>query len=108
PERRVADLPDREWIERVRERLVAYMLKAEREAKTRTSWTDADTQYERALEAFVREALDPDDGHFLPGGARLARPIGHACLRTSLARLLIHCTAPGTPDVYQGDETWNL
>ena len=107
-ERRVDDLPDREWIERVRERLVAYMLKAAREAKTRTSWTDADTQYEKALEAFVRETLNPDDPHFLPDVARLTAQIGDTGLRISLARTLLHCTAPGTPDFYQGDEVWTF
>jgi (1->4)-alpha-D-glucan 1-alpha-D-glucosylmutase len=107
-ERRVDDLPDREWIERVRERLVTYMLKAAREAKTRTSWTDADTQYEKALEAFVRETLNADDPHFLPDVARLTAQIGDAGLRISLARVLLQCTAPGTPDLYQGDEIWNF
>ena len=28
--------------------------------------------------------------------------------RLSLARVLLHCTSPGTPDIYQGDEIWNF
>lgn len=109
PERRVDDLPDPLWVERVRERLAAYMLKAAREAKTRTSWTDADSQYEKALEAFVRESMQsPPENHFLPDVARLTAATAEAGFRLSLARVLIHCTAPGIPDVYQGDEVWNF
>jgi (1->4)-alpha-D-glucan 1-alpha-D-glucosylmutase len=109
PERRADDLPDPLWIERACDRLVAYMLKAAREAKTRTSWTDADSQYERALEAFVREAMQTStENHFLPDVARLTAQIADAGFRLSLARVLIQCTSPGTPDVYQGDEVWNF
>jgi (1->4)-alpha-D-glucan 1-alpha-D-glucosylmutase len=109
PDRRTDDLPDRAWIERLSERLVTYTLKAAREAKTRTSWTDADSQYEKALEAFVRETLQPEpDTHFLPDVARLTALVADRGFRMSLARALIHCTAPGTPDIYQGDEIWNF
>jgi (1->4)-alpha-D-glucan 1-alpha-D-glucosylmutase len=109
PDRRADDLPDRDWIERLSERLVTYMLKAAREAKTRTSWTDADSQYEKALEAFVRETLQPEpDTHFLPDVARLTALVADRGFRVSLARVLLHCTAPGTPDIYQGDEIWNF
>lgn len=109
PERRVDDLPDSTVIDRLRERLADYMLKAAREAKTRTSWTDADTQYEKALEAFVRETLRPDpDAPFLPDVARLTAQMAETGFRLSLARVLLHCTSPGTPDIYQGDEIWNF
>ena len=109
PERRADDLPDALWVERACDRLVAYMLKAAREAKTRTSWTDADSHYERALEAFVRETMQTSaENHFLPDAARLTALTADAGFRLSLARVVIQCTSPGTPDVYQGDEVWNF
>jgi (1->4)-alpha-D-glucan 1-alpha-D-glucosylmutase len=109
PERRVDDLPDRAWLERARERLVAYMLKAAREAKTRTSWTESDAEYETALDAFVRETLQPhEDAPFLPDVARLTAQTADGGFRASLARVLLQCTSPGTPDIYQGDEVWNF
>src|SRR2546430_16836712 len=40
------------------ERASAYMLKAAREAKTRTSWTAPVEHFERALETFVRSVLE--------------------------------------------------
>jgi (1->4)-alpha-D-glucan 1-alpha-D-glucosylmutase len=107
--RRVDDLPDRAWRDAARERLVRYMLKAAREAKLRTSWTDPDSAYEAALTAFVRETLEPsEDAPFLFDVARLVARIAATGFANSLARVVIHLTAPGTPDLYQGDELWNF
>ena len=109
PHRRVDDLPDRAWRERARERLVAYMLKAAREAKVRTSWTESDPQYEQALDAFVHGSLAPnEDAPFLGDVARLTAQTAHDGFRFALARILVHCTSPGCPDIYQGDEVWNF
>ncbi|HEV8215208.1 MAG TPA: hypothetical protein VGP95_05220, partial [Gemmatimonadaceae bacterium] len=109
PGRRVDDLPDRAWRDAACERLVRYMLKAAREAKLRTSWTDPDTAYENALTAFVRETLEPsEDAPFLFDVARLVSRIAAAGFANSLARIVVHLTAPGTPDLYQGDELWNF
>lgn len=108
-ERRVDDLPDRDWRARARERLLAYMLKAAREAKMRTSWTDSDAPYENALDAFVRATLEPsEDAPFLSDVARLTALVADPGFRTALARLVLHCTSPGVPDLYQGDELWNF
>jgi (1->4)-alpha-D-glucan 1-alpha-D-glucosylmutase len=107
--RRVDDLPGREWLERARDRLAAYMLKAVRESKTRTSWTESDAQYEKVLEAFVRETLEPgDDAPFLPDVARLTAQTAEGGFRIALARILVHLVSPGVPDVYQGDELWTF
>jgi (1->4)-alpha-D-glucan 1-alpha-D-glucosylmutase len=109
PGRRTDDLPDRAWRETARERLTAYAIKAAREAKTRTSWMQQNAAYEAALSDFVRRILEPgDDAPFLPDVARLvslAAPIG---VMNSLSRIAIHLTAPGIPDIYQGDELWNF
>jgi len=109
PQRRVDDLPSQEWLERVRGRLVAYMLKAAREAKTRTSWTEADPDFEKALDGFVKASLDArDDAPFLGDVARLTAQTADAGFRFALARILLHHMSPGTPDTYQGDELWNF
>jgi (1->4)-alpha-D-glucan 1-alpha-D-glucosylmutase len=109
PQRRVDDLPDRAWLDRTRARLVAYMLKAAREAKTRTSWTETDPEFEAALDAFVRESLESrEEAHFLGDVARLTAQTADAGFRIALARVLLHCVAPGVPDFYQGDELWNF
>ena len=107
--RRSDDLPDRAWRDSVRERLTAYALKAAREAKTRTSWVAPDGEYERALTDFVSAILEPgEDAPYLPDVARLVSRVASLGARNSLARVAIHLTAPGTPDLYQGDELWNF
>ena len=107
--RRVDDLPDPRWLERAADRLSAYMLKAAREAKTRTSWTESDDQFETVLRVFVQATLTPrEEAHFLPDVARLTAQVAEAGFSRALARTIIHLTAPGTPDMYQGDEMWNF
>ncbi|MBW3541154.1 MAG: malto-oligosyltrehalose synthase [Planctomycetes bacterium] len=102
--------PGPEALAELRDRLDQYMLKAVREAKTRTSWVKGNPQYEQALSEFLRAAVDPERGrespfladvHVLCG--RIAR---HGCWN-ALSRTLVQFTAPGTPDLYQGDELWN-
>jgi (1->4)-alpha-D-glucan 1-alpha-D-glucosylmutase len=107
--RRSDDLPDRTWRESARERLDQYIIKAAREAKMRTTWTTPDAPYEAALRSFVRAVLTPgEDAPFLADVARLVSRIAMAGAWNALSRLFVHLTAPGTPDIYQGDELWNF
>jgi malto-oligosyltrehalose synthase len=109
PGRRVDDLPDRAWRDAARGRLVRYALKAAREAKTSTSWVEPDPDYEAALDAFVAAIFAPaDDAPFLTDVARLVARIAPIGAANTLARVALHLTAPGTPDLYQGDEHWNF
>jgi (1->4)-alpha-D-glucan 1-alpha-D-glucosylmutase len=108
PGRRVDDVPDRRWRESARERLTRYMLKAAREAKMRTTWSDPDPGYESAITDFVAAVLQPaEDAPFLADVARFVSLIALPGAWNTLSRLVIHLTAPGTPDIYQGDEFWN-
>ena len=105
--RRPESLPAGDILEELRERTKAYMLKAAREAKTRTSWTNQNPEYEEGLLAFV-EALFSEEAGFLPEVQRLTAQIARPGFWNSLSRTLIQLTAPGTPDIYQGDELWNF
>jgi (1->4)-alpha-D-glucan 1-alpha-D-glucosylmutase len=106
--RRADDLPDRAWRVTACERLTRYMLKAAREAKTRTSWIEPNSAYEDAVRAFISAILEPaEDAPFLADVARLVARIAPVGAWTSLARITIHLTVPGTPDLYQGDELWS-
>jgi (1->4)-alpha-D-glucan 1-alpha-D-glucosylmutase len=88
------------------ERLAAYMVKAAREAKARTSWTDPDATYEDAIQRFVAGALA--DAGFLADMEAFLRPLLPHARTNSLTRTLIKCTAPGVADFYQGTELWDL
>jgi (1->4)-alpha-D-glucan 1-alpha-D-glucosylmutase len=92
----------------LRERLRAYMQKAVREAKVHTSWLDPDAEFEAAVDAFVQALFAPAAQPFRDDVAALVGEIARPGLWTALARTLVHLTAPGVPDVYQGDELWNF
>ncbi|WP_019137025.1 malto-oligosyltrehalose synthase [Cellulomonas massiliensis] len=84
------------------DRLVDYLTKSIREAKSRTSWTAPDEAYERAVLDFARQArTDPAvTALFADWEARTRTAVRAATLGTKLVQL----TLPGVPDVYQGTE----
>jgi (1->4)-alpha-D-glucan 1-alpha-D-glucosylmutase len=91
------------------ERIVGYMLKAGREAKLRTSWTNPDAEYEAALEEFVRAILDPQrSATFLESLRTGARSLAATGMTNGLAQAVLKATSPGVPDTYQGTELWDL
>ncbi|MGH8904066.1 MAG: malto-oligosyltrehalose synthase, partial [Egibacteraceae bacterium] len=89
---------------RVRE----YAIKAVREAKLRTDWTDSDEAYEGSLVEFVDLLLDPErSAAFHAELAELAGRAAVIAMVASLAQTLLRCTVPGVPDTYQGAELWD-
>ena len=89
-------------------RIQEYLLKAAREAKRTTSWTDPDTSYADALTKFVADALDgPDAGPFLRDLVPFARRLARVGVVHSLSQALLKVASPGIPDVYQGCELWD-
>ncbi|HEX6538478.1 MAG TPA: malto-oligosyltrehalose synthase [Candidatus Dormibacteraeota bacterium] len=88
------------------ERCLAYMRKAEREAKQETSWLDVDPEYEAQLDAFVRGMLG--DRGFVHDVDAFVRAMTPAWQVASLSQALLKCVIPGVPDIYQGCELWDL
>ena len=86
------------------QRLTDYMLKAVKEAKEHTSWTDPDETYERILEDFIHKCLS--NGDFIKDVDELVSKLKQPAQISSLSQTLIKCTAPGIPDIYQGCELW--
>ncbi len=88
------------------DRLIEYMLKATREAKQQTSWTQPNQEFEEALKRFIEQILASQE--FLAEVEILLGKIRPAGRINSLAQTLIKHTAPGVPDIYQGSELWDL
>ena len=95
---------DREFEERMRN----YMLKAVREAKENTSWANPNAEYENAVAAFVKVLLLPNKNEFLSDFLPFQTYISRIGIFNSLSQLLIKLTAPGVPDIYQGNELWDF
>ncbi|MFI1257603.1 malto-oligosyltrehalose synthase [Streptomyces netropsis] len=82
-------------------RLVPAVLKSVREAALRTTWTEPDTAYERAVEEFVTTGpCGPPRATLAP----LVREMGPAVRANVLGAALLHLTMPGVPDLYMGTE----
>ena len=82
------------------------MLKAAREAKQHTSWINADTEYEAALERFVARSLE--NKVFVDDLADMVARIARPGLLVSLSQTLVKVASPGVPDYYQGTELWDF
>ncbi|WP_102127516.1 malto-oligosyltrehalose synthase [Deinococcus planocerae] len=87
------------------DRLSAYLLKAAREAKLRTSWAAPDGEYEAALDRMVRGVLESE--RYLEDLRELHARISPYGAQNGLSATLVRLTAPGVPDTYQGSEGWN-
>jgi (1->4)-alpha-D-glucan 1-alpha-D-glucosylmutase len=84
------------------ERVEQYMEKALREAKRNSSWVDQNTDWERAVMRFCRTLYEHDQ--FRSELDAFVREIDFAGERIALGTLALKLTAPGIPDIYQGDE----
>jgi (1->4)-alpha-D-glucan 1-alpha-D-glucosylmutase len=89
-----------------RERCLAYMEKAVREAALRTSWTDPDRGYERAVGELVERAY-ADQG-LRAELEELVAEVAPAGRVKAAGLALLRLTSPGVPDTYQGNETEQL
>jgi (1->4)-alpha-D-glucan 1-alpha-D-glucosylmutase len=84
------------------DRLTGYLRKAMREAKTLTSWTDPDSEYEAAVLDLAR-AIRADE-ELADRIAAFVTWITPDAIAHSLGAKLVQLTMPGVPDVYQGCE----
>jgi (1->4)-alpha-D-glucan 1-alpha-D-glucosylmutase len=89
-----------------KDRIVAYMEKAVREAKQQTSWTHQNKEFEGALKAFIEQILE--SAEFVSELEGLVAQVLLPGRINSLTQTLLKCIAPGVPDTYQGSELWDL
>ena len=103
------DMPDAAAREQFLERIQAYMLKAMKEAKVRTSWISPNEEYEQATAEFIRLILDEEQSvNFLASFRPLQLKVARFGVFNSLAQTLLKLTAPGVPDIYQGMELFDF
>ncbi len=90
-------------------RMQAYALKAAREGKQETSWTNPNQEYETALQKYVAALLDPavSEG-FLGSFGQFAARTDMLGALNGLSQLALKTLLPGVPDYYQGTEFWDL
>ncbi|HEU4910607.1 MAG TPA: malto-oligosyltrehalose synthase [Actinomycetes bacterium] len=87
-------------------RLTAYLEKATREAKRRTTWTEPDEDYDAAVKTFAERVLA--DPALTTEVADFVDRLEPAFRANVLAQKLLALTLPGVPDVYQGCDRVDL
>jgi (1->4)-alpha-D-glucan 1-alpha-D-glucosylmutase len=98
-----------EGMQDLADRLEAYMIKAVREGKERSSWSNPDNAYEAGLQHFVRSVLDASRRNpFLIEFHNFVVSLARLGAISSLSQLVLKLTVPGVPDIYQGGELWDF
>ncbi|MFB4390297.1 MULTISPECIES: malto-oligosyltrehalose synthase [unclassified Pseudomonas] len=100
---------DPQGLQQFAERVRQWQQKALREAKLRSSWSAPNEGYEQSCAAFVDGLLlEADHQQLRHSLATAAQRIACAGALNGLVQCLLRMTVPGVPDLYQGNEYWDL
>jgi malto-oligosyltrehalose synthase/4-alpha-glucanotransferase len=88
-------------------RLETYCVKALREGKLNSTWSEPNEPYETATLNFIKALTDLNSPFGLSLKKYLAL-IADGGLVNSLAQVVLKFTTPGVPDIYQGCEGWDF
>lgn len=101
-------IPTLDFIERIKN----YFQKAIAEAKDNTNWNYPNVPWSEACSRFIDTILTPGNtssaNSFLSSFVPFCEKIAYMGLLNSLAQVILKCTCPGIPDVYQGNELWDF
>ena len=93
-------------------RVQSYMTKAIHEAKVNLSWVNQNPEYTQSLEQFVEAILmigsPRRPNQFLSYVNEILEQLQFFGAMNSLSQTLIKLTAPGVPDIYQGQELFDF
>jgi (1->4)-alpha-D-glucan 1-alpha-D-glucosylmutase len=90
-------------------RIQEYMTKAIKEAKVNSSWIQPNEDWDKAVREFTAAILGSGKRNTFPNLFQsVAEQVAQLGAINSLSQVLIKLTAPGVPDIYQGNEMWDL
>ncbi len=100
---------DADALRTLSDRLAAWWVKALREAKLRSTWSQPDQVLEQGVRTFVAAVLDPvTSGVFVNDIAAFVKRIERPAAANGLTQMALRCLVPGVPDLYQGTEFWDF
>jgi (1->4)-alpha-D-glucan 1-alpha-D-glucosylmutase len=101
-------LDQQEWPALVK-RLQDYVLKAVREAKVHTRWSQPNEAHEAALRTFIAGVLDQErNAEFCSNFGQFQKRTALYGMLNGLGQVLLKAACPGVPDIYQGSEWWDF
>ncbi len=92
-------------------RIQDYMHKAVHEAKRNLSWVNTNPEYVESLRNFVARILHRAPRHgaqFWDSLVEFTSLVAYFGAINSMVQTLLKVTAPGLPDIYQGNEIWDF
>ncbi|NJO00743.1 MAG: malto-oligosyltrehalose synthase [Bacteroidia bacterium] len=87
-------------------RMKDYLVKCCREAKRHSSWSEPNLDYEAGFTQFIENVFASNE--FQEAFAPLHQVVVYYGMINSFSQVLLKCSCPGVPDVYQGTELWDL
>jgi (1->4)-alpha-D-glucan 1-alpha-D-glucosylmutase len=103
------DLQDPDALRRYAARVGQWQQKALREAKLRSSWAAPNEAYEQACADYLDNLLLGAQNQQLRQSLhQAARLLDCPGALNGLVQCLLRLTTPGVPDLYQGNEYWDL
>jgi (1->4)-alpha-D-glucan 1-alpha-D-glucosylmutase len=100
------DVDDTAGYMRLRDRLAGWQNKALREAKQHSNWLIPVTDYEAVAKGVLEKLFEDDRLRHIVYQA--VQQLSAAGAVNSLVQVLLQCTSPGIPDIYQGTEMWDF
>ncbi|HKQ86139.1 MAG TPA: malto-oligosyltrehalose synthase [Candidatus Acidoferrales bacterium] len=98
----------REWPDLVK-RVQDYLLKAVREAKVHTRWSQPNEAHESAVRDFIAGVLDCErNSQFCFDFQEFQKRTALYGMLNGLAQVLLKTACPGVTDIYQGSELWDF
>lgn len=95
--------------EAFRQRLREHERKAVNEAQINTAWRAPNEAWLAAGDRFIDAFLaDGEANAFRASMAERAQRLAHLGMVNSLTQVVLKCTVPGVPDLYQGNEAWDF
>lgn len=89
-------------------RIQEYLIKAGREAKVNTRWTQPSEAHESAIREFVAGVLDRrGNREFCESFERFNEHAALYGMLNGLSQTVLKIATPGVPDCYQGSELWD-
>lgn len=89
-----------------KQRMVAYIEKACREAKAQTNWLSPNQAFEDGVKNFLKSIYE--NLEFQADLESFVEQLREAARLNSLSQMLLKLSCPGIPDIYQGCELWDL
>lgn len=93
-------------------RMQSYMEKAVLEAKVNLSWLNPNPEYVAGINSFLEGILSPTSrgkaNFFWDSVQKFLPAVMYFGAINSLCQTLLKLTAPGVPDIYQGQEMWDF